>query len=150
MVILAKPVRANEYWILKQGDEKIGNIEATGNGFVVKIKNNTQQFKTLNMIKSRAGIDFEPVVKKRATVVETNVHGFPAGCKAYNPMLEVRQHLPLFTKSKKSKSWHAAGWYAILLNRTWQIHQSPKLITLQRYKFTGPYMTKEEALNDAH
>jgi hypothetical protein len=150
MLILAKPVRANEYWILKQGDEKIGNIEATHNGFVVKIKDNTQQFRTLNMIRSRAGIDFEPVVKKKPTAVENHVHGYPAGCKAHNPMFEVRQHLPLFTKNKKSKSWHAAGWYCILLNKTWQVSQSPKLITLQRYKYRGPYMTKEDAANDAH
>ena len=145
MVILAKPVKANQYWILRQGDEKVGNIEATGDGFTVKIRDNTQKFKTINMVKQRVGIDFETTRKKTSESPKNEVYGYPAGCRVYNPMFEVRQHLPLFTKNKKSKSWCAAGWYRIYLNRTWQVFQSPKLITLQRYKYQGPFMTQEEA-----
>jgi len=144
MVILAKPIKANEYWILRQDDEKIGNIEATSNGYTVKIRNTTQQFKTINMIKQRAGIDFEQARKKSKQQAMTSVYGFPAGCRVYNPLFEVRQHLPLFTKTAKSKSWYAAGWYKIYQNRAWQIVQSPKLITLQRYKYVGPFVTKED------
>ena len=37
MIILAKPVIENQFWILRKGEEKIGNIEATSDGFEVKI-----------------------------------------------------------------------------------------------------------------
>jgi hypothetical protein len=63
----------------------------------------------------------------------------------YNPIWDVQHKLPLYTKNKKSRSWYAAGWYQVKQRRTWTIEQSPKLITLQRYQYQGPFYTKEEA-----
>ena len=144
MTIIAKPVIKNQFWILRDADEKVGNIEANGDGFKVKINNDVQQFKTINMVKQRTGINFEsPVAKK--TLVLDHVHGYPAGCKAYNPLYEIKLHLPLFTKTKKSKSWYAAGWYRIKQGKRWEVVQSPKLITLKRYPNFGPFLTKEQA-----
>ena len=37
-MIVAKPVIDNQYWILKQDNQKIGNIEASADGYVVKYK----------------------------------------------------------------------------------------------------------------
>jgi hypothetical protein len=146
MTIIAKPVRKNQYWILRQGDKKVGNIEATDSGFTVKINNAIQMYKTINMVKQRAGIDFvSPAKVTTGSTKETTVYGYPAGCRIYNPIYEVKHHLPLFTKTKKSKSWFAAGWYSVCQGKKWQSMQSPKLITLQRYKYRGPYKTKEEA-----
>ena len=51
MNIIAKPVVDNQFWILKQDDRKIGNIEATGDGYAVKIDNKVTSFKTINMIR---------------------------------------------------------------------------------------------------
>lgn len=144
-LILAKPVIKNQYWILKQGDEKIGNIEANDSGYTVKINNATQTFKTISMVKQRVGIAFEPMPARTVPRRTDSVHGYPAGCRVFNPMYEVRQHLPLFTKSAKSKSWHAAGWYRIYQNRRWHQVQSPKLITLQRYPYQGPFHSQEQA-----
>ena len=36
-MIVEKPVIPNQYWILKQDDRKIGNIEAGPDGFQVRI-----------------------------------------------------------------------------------------------------------------
>jgi hypothetical protein len=143
-MIIAKQVLKNQYWILRDNHTKIGNIEATTGGFRVKINDNVQEFKTIRMVKQRLGLDFESP-PKLASRDQYMVHGYPAGCKTYNAIYEVRQHLPLFTKTAKSKSWYCAGWYKILLNRTWKIVQSPKLITLNRYKYQGPFFSKEQA-----
>ena len=96
------------------------------------------------MVKSRVGIDFESITTSRAPK-DTSVYGFDTGCRSYNAMYEVKQHLPLFTKTKKSKSWHAAGWYAVRQNNTWYVQQNPKLITLQRYEYRGPFHSEEDA-----
>lgn len=144
MIILAKPVIENQFWILRKGEEKIGNIEATNDGFEVKINDQVQKFKTIRMVKSRVGIDFESITTSRAPK-DTSVYGFDTGCRSYNAMYEVKQHLPLFTKTKKSKSWHAAGWYAVRQNNTWYVQQNPKLITLQRYEYRGPFHSEEDA-----
>ena len=144
MVITAKPVIANRYWILKQGEQKVGNIQAVDNGYQVKVQDNVQQFKTIRMVRQRMNVEFEPVPRSHRAD-PTSVYGFPAGCQAHNAMYQVQQGLPLFTKTAKSKSWYAAGWYLIWQGRRWQLQQSPKLITLQRYRYRGPFRSKEQA-----
>ena len=39
MNIVAKPIVKDQFWILKQDDRKVGNIEATDDGFAVRINN---------------------------------------------------------------------------------------------------------------
>ena len=74
--------------------------------------------------------------------------GYPSGSRVYNPVWDVQQGLPLFTKKRKSKSWFAAGWYQVRQRKTWAVTQSPKLITLERYDYQGPFYTQEEAKNE--
>ena len=50
-MILAKPVIANKYWILKENDQKIGAVEASSDGFTVRMYNDQQQFKTIKTLK---------------------------------------------------------------------------------------------------
>jgi len=63
----------------------------------------------------------------------------------FNVLWEVKHKLPLFTKEDNSKSWFAAGWYLVKQHRSWKTIQNPKLITLQRYAYQGPFHSKEEA-----
>jgi len=51
----------------------------------------------------------------------------------------------LFTRDTKSKSWYAAGWYMVKQHRAWKAVQNPKLITLQRYQYQGPFHTQQQA-----
>jgi hypothetical protein len=133
-MIIAKPVVPDRFWILKQNDEKVGNIQATANGYTVKILDQVEIYKSVRTIKQRVGIDFEPAVKTNKKP-QNQVHG----------IYEVRRQLPLFTKTRKSKSWYAAGWYKVMQNRTWRVVRNPKLITLQRYPYHGPFHSEQEA-----
>lgn len=144
MTIVAKPVIDKKFWILQQDNEKIGNIEATGTGFQVTIKDHVEQFKTIRMAAQRANIQFESGVKVSKPDTHS-VHGYPSASRVYNPVWDVQQQLPLYTKTKKSKSWFAAGWYQIKRGRNWKIIQDPKLIALERYPYHGPFHTKEQA-----
>ena len=72
------------------------------------------------------------------------VHGFPSMCKPYNPMYDVRRKLPLFTKSNQSKSLYCAGYYTIKFDKGWVRSFCPKLITVQRYEYKGPFTTEME------
>ena len=143
-MILAKPVVDKQYWILKQDNQKVGNIQAVDDGYQITIRNKTVSYKTIPMLRTRENVEFEPAAK---TVKESDrsVHGYDAGCRVYNPIWDVKHRLPLFTKDIKSKSWFAAGWYTVKQHRTWQAVQNPKLIVLERYKYQGPFHTKEEA-----
>ena len=146
MTLIAKPVIDKQFWILQDGNQKVGNIEACAGGYQVKINNQIAQFKTIRMAAQRVNIQFET---KNKSVVDPSsknlVHGYPAAGKIHNPIWDVKMKLPIYTKTKKSKSWFAAGWYQVKKGRSWTVTQDPKLIVLQRYPFAGPFASQEIA-----
>jgi hypothetical protein len=146
MTLVAKPVIDKQFWILQDGDQKVGNIEACAGGYQVKIQNQTAQFKTIRMAAQRINIHFESINKINTHKVAKNlVHGYPTVGKIYNPVWDVKMKLPVYTKTAKSKSWFAAGWYRVKKGRSWVTVQDPKLIVLQRYAYAGPFESQEQA-----
>ena len=144
-MILAKPVIANKYWILKENDTKIGSVEATNNGaFTVRMYNDQQEFKTIKTIKNKTQIFFEEPPVKKKVKKENVVNGFATDSTPYNAIYDVQRRLPIYTKQKKSKSWFAAGWYQIGINGHWVTEFCPKLILLQRYDYRGPVHQPDE------
>lgn len=143
-MIIAKTIINNQYWLLQQDNVKIGNVEATPNGFTVNINNQKVQYKSLGLIKKNFSIQFEQAPKRIKQAGGREVHGYQTSQKVFNGVLDITQKLPLFTKTKKSKSWYAAGWYNLKQHGSWTAVHEPKLIVLQRYKYTGPFHTKDE------
>jgi hypothetical protein len=94
------------------------------------------------------GIDMTELVKvkKIPTVKEiTNtVYDFLCSSKPFNPVYNVRKKLPIYAKSTKSKSQYCAGYYVIQFRKGWVKSFCPKLITLERYPFKGPFRTEQE------
>jgi hypothetical protein len=149
MSLIALPVVDKQYWILKDNDRKVGNVEACAGGYQVKINNQVVQYKSIKMVEQRVNIHFESAPKTVKTKTKINlVHGYPAVGRIYNPMWDLQQKLPIYTKTNKSKSWFAAGWYRVKKGRNWTTVQDPKLITVQRYPYQGPFYTLEEANNN--
>jgi len=144
-MIIAKPVIPNQFWILKENEVKVGNIEASPHGFDVKINSQVQSFKSINTIKQKVSINFEPIAKKQPILSTNLAHGFPTSGKPYNSIFDVKHQVPLWTKENRSKSWYAAGWYQVKQGRNWTVEFCPKLITLQRYQYRGPFYSEEQA-----
>ena len=57
-------------------------------------------------------------------------------------MYDVKRKLPLFTKSKKSKSLYCAGYYIIRFDKGWVRSFCPKLVTIETYESKGPFRTE--------
>lgn len=145
-MLIAKPVIDKQFWILQDGNQKVGNIEACAGGYQVKIHNQVAQFKTIRMAAQRVNIKFETLSPIKQPIHAKNlVHGYPVSGRVYNPMWDVKMKLPVHTRSIKSKSWFAAGWYCVKKGRNWSVLQDPKLIMLQRYPYQGPFYSEEEA-----
>jgi len=136
----------NQYWILKQDDRKVGNIEAGPDGFQLRLNNSVQQFKTLSTIKQQVHISFEPVIERTQPTVTNQVNGYHTTSFPYNAIFDVKHQVPLWTRDERSKSWYAAGWYKVKKGRSWSVAECPKLITLERYSYQGPFQTQAEAL----
>lgn len=143
-MIVAKPVIANQFWILQQDNQKVGNIRASADGYQITIENKTVNYKTIPMLRRKENVEFEPAEKSTKPLLN-QVHGFATGCRAHNGMWNVQLKLPLFTKTPNSKSWFAAGWYTVKQHRNWRLHHNPKLILLERYPYQGPFHNKEQA-----
>ncbi len=144
-MIVAKTVIPNQYWILRQGDVKIGNIQADPDGFAVKINNQVQRYKTMATIRKKVAIDFEKTPKADPVPTGNEIYGYPTTHRPHNAIYDVKHQVPLWTRDSRSKSWLAAGWYRVKQGRSWRAVQCPKLIVLERYPYLGPYRTQQEA-----
>jgi hypothetical protein len=141
-MITAKPVLDQNYWILTQGDAKIGAITADAAGYTVTIRGRRQRFADMRRLQTGLKIDL-PAVPRIPRSDHAQVHGYDTGCRVHNGMWHVQLRIPVFTKSTKSRSWYAAGWYAVQQARSWKIGRNPKLILLQRYRFQGPFQDRD-------
>jgi len=144
MSLIAKPVVKNQYWIVTDGTQKVGNVISDGAGYDLRIGNTVTHYNSTKAIASKEKIEF---VSTKTDKPEIHTFGeYPTGsAKIYNSMLDIKRKLHLFTKTSKSKCFHAAGWFAIKQGLEYTIIQSPKYIFVQRYEYYGPFMTQAEA-----
>jgi len=146
MEAIAKPVVKNKFWIVEHAGHKIATIQAVDEdgGFVYVHDDQREHFASIKMISKKYNIEFVKADKPKR-VVENDVYGFPVNSNAYNQVLDVQRYLPLYTKQNKSKSFYCAGYYLIKLGNNWHQSLCPKLITLNRYEYFGPFKTREAA-----
>jgi hypothetical protein len=145
MEIKAKPIIDGKFWIVEDGNTRIGTLQKDEtNKFVLVAKNNKSVFKDLKTLERQFGKNFFTVSKKEEPIVNNEIYGFSTNCEPHNPMYDVKKKLPLFTKSDASKSAYCAGYYAVRFEKGWVRSFCPKLITVQRYEYRGPFKTELE------
>jgi hypothetical protein len=143
----AKILIPNKEWLITDNHKKVGSISKEKKGYSFLRRGQSVAFKSLAEIKEKLGIAlFEESVKKiRPQQVENLViYDFPCSNKPYEPMYDVKKKLPLFAKSSKSKSQYCAGYYIIKFRKGWVKSFCPKLITLERYPYYGPFKTEND------
>jgi hypothetical protein len=145
MSLLAKSVVKNKCWIVEDGGTKVGTILANSTGVTyVDEQQHREQFASLKLLSDRYNIIVDKALPKKIITEAHTVYGFPCEYNAQNVLWDVKHRLPIFTKGKKSKSFFCAGYYIIKFNNGWVKSYCPKLITLNRYPYAGPYDTVEE------
>jgi hypothetical protein len=143
----AKPIIDNKFWIVEKDGEKFATLRKDeDNRFVLSNHSGIKIYNTKNDITKHFGKDFfiVKIVKEAEHSLPTEVHGYNSSCIPHNSMYDIKRKLPLFTKSKDSKSLYCAGYYVIKFDKGWVKSFCPKLITLQRYDYKGPFKTELE------
>lgn len=153
--LIAKPVVKNKMWIVEEAGTKVGNIMAVDEGGVVYIHDDQREmFPSIKLLSKKYNIEFVKAEKpKRIKQDVYDVYGFPTNSAPNNEVLDVQRYLPIYTKGSKSKSFFCAGYYIIKFSSTWVRAYCPKLITLNRYEYQGPFKTQErmvEAMKEAN
>ena len=145
-MLLAKPIIDEKFWIIERNGEKVGTLRKTKD-LVLTINQKSLKFadfKSLcdsTKIKFATGNEVEVIEDKNK---DFDVHGFPCKYKPFNDIFDLKRKLPLYTKTPKSQSFYCAGYYIIKFESGWLPSYCPKLITLGKNEFVGPYMSKFE------
>ena len=144
--LIAKPIIENKFWIVEQDGEKFATLRKDETRFVMSNENGVQFFPNKKSVLQQFGNDFFVLkIKREADNSQPNeVHGYSTSTKPHNSMFDIKKKLPLFTKSKDSKSLYCAGYYTIRFDKGWVKSFCPKLIILQRYDYKGPFKTEME------
>lgn len=145
----AKVLIPDKEWLVKDNNKKIGGISKNKKGYTFYRNGRSLGFKNLADIKAQLGIVlFEEGFKKTVTPISKNVsfsiYDYPCRTQPFNPVYNIKLKLPLYTKNLKSKSRYCAGYYVIKFQKGWLKSFCPKLITLERNQYQGPFKTAQE------
>ena len=141
----AKTVLKDKFWIVEDGNTKVGTLSWNDEKYVLSSGSSISFFDTKRQLEKTLGIKITEKQSVETTVEPSKeVYNYPTSCTPYNEMYDVKRKLPLFTKSIKSKSLYCAGYYIIRFDKGWVQSHCPKLITLERYDYRGPYKTEFE------
>lgn len=144
--LIAKSVLKNKYWIVESEGNKIGTIQATEDGGVVYVHNQEREkFASIKMLSKIYNLSFDNSKKVPSKKNVKTIYGLPVQGRCYNVLWNLKHKLPIYTKSTKSKSYYCAGYYVIKLSSGWTEVFCPKLITLNRYEFNGPFVNKNQS-----
>jgi len=152
---IAKPIVKNKFWIVEDHGEKIATIQAIDEGGFAYVHDDQRElFPTIKLLTKKYNIEFVKAEKAKKPKLEVyDVYGYPTQHQPHNEVLDVQRYLPIFTKTAKSKSYFCAGYYIIKFSSTWVRAFCPKLITLNRYEYQGPFKSQDrmlEAMREAN
>jgi len=147
--MLATPVIKNKFWIVEDSKgTKIGTIQNTTDGTknVVLVTNKDRtRYPSIKVLSEKHNIKIGRDVKKAKVKPEVTVYGYPTSDEfSFNEMYNAQIGLPVYTKTEDSKSFFCAGYYLINFNNCWVKNYCPKLLTLDRNKYKGPFHTEKE------
>ena len=145
MQLMAKPVLADKFWIVEKDGEKVGTIRTNEKGVTLTVGSQNHAFSKLEELVQKMSVTFTDKQIVKQDKKEFEVHGFPCKTEPYNAIFDLKRKLPLYTKTENSQSFFCAGYYVI----HWEDGNhspayNPKLITLSRYTYEGPFKTKLE------
>jgi hypothetical protein len=143
----AKPIIKDKFWIVEQGGTKFATLrKIEDEKFVLSNESGVKIFDNKESLTKQFGKDFfiARIIKESNNSLPNEVHGYATSVEPHNAMFDIQRKLPLFTKSSDSKSLYCAGYYVIRFEKGWVKSFCPKLITLQRYEYKGPFKTELE------
>ena len=146
MEFVAKPVLEDKFWILEDNGQKVGTIRSNENGVVLTVGKENHSFKKLEELKQKMKVSFAGKELANKEKLEYEVHGYACKTQPYNAIFDLKRKLPLYTKTEASQSFFCAGYYIVYWENDNGVSPAycPKLITLTRYKFEGPFKTRIE------
>ena len=141
MGVKAKEIIDGKFWILEDDGQKVATLSLSDEKYLLSDAKGTRFFDKESEVTADIG---KPIEWNKLDI--KNDMYFVQEANQQNK-------LPLFTKSFKSKSLYCAGYYIIKFDKGWVKSFCPKLMTLEKYEYKGPFKQKiemREALSKAN
>lgn len=137
-MLTACEIIAGKYWLVnnKEG-RKVGTLRSCDSGyeFYDSRTNTTEFFDSID--------SFQISEKESAKDSNILVNGYPSGIA--EPIPVDHETLPTFKKTPNAKSLYVAGYYIVKFEGMgWQWAFAPKLSTVDKYQYKGPFLTEWE------
>ena len=146
-MINAKPMMSDKFWILEDDNngQKVGTLQALDSGYILIINGTKSHIQDDELLKKyKIKINKKSVISTVAKL-DNIAFEYPTAGPPYNAIWNCKENLPLYTKKAGSKSLHCAGYYIVKFDKGWVETFCPKLVTLNKYEFKGPFKTQIEA-----
>lgn len=142
----AKILIPEKEWLIQDHGSKVGTVAKIKKNYVFLQKGHQLFIGGLDEVESQLGVALStgPIRNIKTTDKNYTIYEYPCRSKPFNPVYSVKKKLPLFAKSSKSKSQYCAGYYIISRRKGWATSFCPKLITIERYAYHGPFKTETE------
>lgn len=143
----AKQIVADKFWIVEDSGNQVATIQSTITGDMVYVTNKSREsFPSISMLADKYNISFKDAKRNVIVSKQHQVNNFPCKDEPFNQVIDIRKQIPIYTKTLQSRSFYCAGYYVIEYPYGNVVEFSPKLITLDRNAFRGPFMSKADAV----
>ena len=135
----------DKFWILENADgQRSGTMSKHTEAVKVVINGEESVYDNINAACWKLAINIDNKVEEPVVEAQESVLGYPTKCPAFNPIWDIKRKLPVFTKTDKSRTLHAAGYYIIRFDTGWAQAFCPKVSTLDENQHQGPFKDKVE------
>lgn len=139
-------------WLVHQGEEKLGilNQDIQGNYTyitgkdLIKFDNEgevKEHFGNTTLFTEKIGTPLQTTEKFFIRGHEVD-YEMPFALDKDHPDFDI--NLPLYTKIDGSDVYYSAGFYCINFEKGWKHAHGPKLATLEKYGYEGPFKKEDE------
>ena len=148
MSIKLKSITEPSWLVIGDTDDiRIGLLSEIRDRYVLMAKGEKKQFLSRKEVNKYFKEDvFENVVHSEpAESVKKDyfINGFPVDFDNPHEVILKGNTLPLYSKKASSEIYYSAGYFCLGFEKNWMPALSPKLSTLNRYEYRGPF--KDEA-----
>jgi hypothetical protein len=144
-----KTITPNSWLVITDNGDRIGLLTSINEKYTLMVKDVKRKFSSKEAVNTFFQEDVFSEENKVEDIKITEgtgyfINGYSVPWNNPYPVLISGYDLPLYTKKEHSELVFSAGYYCLGFPKMWQPAYSPKLETLKKYKYFGPYKTEEE------
>ncbi len=149
MSVKLKPITTTSWLVIGDTDDsRLGLLTEIRDQYVLMVAGAKQKFLDRKEVNKFFQEDVfkniaEPVVDD-GVKKDYFINGYPVDFDNPSEVLIKGNTLPLFSKKSSSDVYYSAGYFCLNFPKNWMPAYCPKMVTLTKYEYSGPFKTELE------